>query len=277
MDRDNRYNPNKNLSKRDKLSVFYGNPTLSFIYQKSQKISCAIYLVTNHLSSQEPLKWRIRKSSLDLVKDIFSLRKNFSKNVLVFDDLKYRINELSSFLDLLCNTGFISNMNYQVLNGEIVNLSQFLSQNYDLTNSSSDTIDNDFFEVSELGDGREASKYGGLEELPGYSSVEESNISHFVKGHGKGRISKGHVSFRNTSLRTGQKDNLKGQEVTAGSKRKQEIIRIIKDKKKVMIKDITSLIGDYSEKTVQRDLVALVKAGVLKKEGERRWSKYMLA
>jgi len=44
-----------------------------------------------------------------------------------------------------------------------------------------------------------------------------------------------------------------------------------------MIKDITSLIGDYSEKTVQRDLVALVKAGVLKKEGERRWSKYMLA
>ena len=36
------------------------------------------------------------------------------------------------------------------------------------------------------------------------------------------------------------------------------------------------MLKDVSEKTVQRELFALVKEGVLKKEGEKRWSVYKL-
>lgn len=59
--------------------------------------------------------------------------------------------------------------------------------------------------------------------------------------------------------------------------RREEILTIIKDKKSVSIKDIKLIITGCSEKTLQRELIALVMNGVLKKEGERRWSTYALA
>ena len=58
--------------------------------------------------------------------------------------------------------------------------------------------------------------------------------------------------------------------------RKGAVMDIIRDKGKVGIKDISALIRGVSEKTIQRELSALVAAGVVKKEGERRWSTYSL-
>ncbi len=58
--------------------------------------------------------------------------------------------------------------------------------------------------------------------------------------------------------------------------RRDKIIRLIKEKGQSSIKDIARLIPDFSSKTVQRELSALVQAGVVKKEGERRWSRYAL-
>lgn len=43
------------------------------------------------------------------------------------------------------------------------------------------------------------------------------------------------------------------------------------------IKDISDKVSDCSEKTIQRELLTLIKDGEVIKEGERRWSKYRLA
>ena len=59
--------------------------------------------------------------------------------------------------------------------------------------------------------------------------------------------------------------------------RQRSIIAILKRKKEIMIKDISPLIHGCSEKTIQRELLAMVRAGVLKKVGEKRWSRYFLA
>lgn len=59
--------------------------------------------------------------------------------------------------------------------------------------------------------------------------------------------------------------------------RKRMIIDIVKRKGVVSIKDISTEIKDFSEKTIQRELLVMVEGGVLKKEGERRWSTYKLA
>jgi hypothetical protein len=58
--------------------------------------------------------------------------------------------------------------------------------------------------------------------------------------------------------------------------RKTSILNFIKQNKEAQIKDILTHIGDCSEKTIQRELNELIKDGVLKKEGDRRWSKYSL-
>ncbi|MFZ2763461.1 MAG: hypothetical protein WAX80_00250 [Minisyncoccia bacterium] len=59
--------------------------------------------------------------------------------------------------------------------------------------------------------------------------------------------------------------------------RQSIIIGILKRKKEVMIKDVSPLISGCSEKTIQRELSAMVQSGVLRKTGEKRWSRYSLA
>lgn len=59
--------------------------------------------------------------------------------------------------------------------------------------------------------------------------------------------------------------------------RKQLILNFIKEKGWSSIKDIAAAVPNFSSKTVQRELIDLVRTGVLKKEGERRWSRYQLA
>lgn len=58
--------------------------------------------------------------------------------------------------------------------------------------------------------------------------------------------------------------------------RKGQIVDILKDKGPSGIKDISSVIREYSEKTIQRELNNLISEGLVVKEGERRWSTYRL-
>jgi DeoR/GlpR family transcriptional regulator of sugar metabolism len=36
------------------------------------------------------------------------------------------------------------------------------------------------------------------------------------------------------------------------------------------------VIKDVSEKTIQRELISLIEAGIILKTGERRWSRYSI-
>jgi DeoR/GlpR family transcriptional regulator of sugar metabolism len=62
---------------------------------------------------------------------------------------------------------------------------------------------------------------------------------------------------------------------TSNSNNRQELIyRIIKQSGPLSIKDIAQNVPGVSSKTVQRELVSLVQSGRLKREGDRRWSRY---
>lgn len=58
--------------------------------------------------------------------------------------------------------------------------------------------------------------------------------------------------------------------------RRDRILNVLKDKVAATIKDISESVTDCSEKTIQRELIDLIKDGVIVREGERRWSKYKL-
>jgi predicted transcriptional regulator len=55
------------------------------------------------------------------------------------------------------------------------------------------------------------------------------------------------------------------------------ITRLLREKGKSSIKDIYDQFSGISEKTIQRDLQALVAKGTVKKEGEKRWSTYQIS
>jgi hypothetical protein len=61
------------------------------------------------------------------------------------------------------------------------------------------------------------------------------------------------------------------------SERQNIILREIRNRGQLTIRDLVGKIEGCSEKTIQRELLALVEGGVLKKEGERRWSKYSIS
>jgi len=60
------------------------------------------------------------------------------------------------------------------------------------------------------------------------------------------------------------------------SDRKSKIMDILDREGKKTIKEILPIFDNISEKSVQRDLLELVKEGKLKTEGEKRWRTYSL-
>jgi hypothetical protein len=58
--------------------------------------------------------------------------------------------------------------------------------------------------------------------------------------------------------------------------RRTIILALLKQKPSVNVGDIAKSIPNVSEKTIQRELIAMVGEGVLLKKGERRWSTYSI-
>ena len=58
--------------------------------------------------------------------------------------------------------------------------------------------------------------------------------------------------------------------------RREAVLSAMKDKESVYIKDISTVIRDVSEKTIQRELQKLVQEGLVTKSGSRRWTAYSL-
>ncbi len=58
--------------------------------------------------------------------------------------------------------------------------------------------------------------------------------------------------------------------------RRSRIKTVLEAKGEATIKDISEIITDCSEKTIQRELNAMIEENIVKRQGERRWSKYSI-
>lgn len=59
--------------------------------------------------------------------------------------------------------------------------------------------------------------------------------------------------------------------------RRTRISTILEAKGEATIKDISEIVTDCSEKTIQRELNAMIEDNIVIRQGERRWSRYSLA
>lgn len=258
--------------------------------KKCERLATAIYLVTNFLSDTEPMKFRLRALSLELVRDA-SFAKNGSQTAEanVLEALRANIIETLSLLELAFIAGLVSEMNFTILKREYASLRDTIEIKKSSRESRTDSI---------LGDNFFASSEPASSPRPnlGYSRGQA-----FV--HTEPALSKGHSIGQTTTPMSDR--NIKGQMVpkkeeranfgpkvgtqytpsatpraitdVAKESRRTRILKLVKDSREVTIKDIATHFADLSEKTIQRELVSLVDSGVLKKFGERRWSRYALA
>lgn len=73
-----------------------------------------------------------------------------------------------------------------------------------------------------------------------------------------------------------QKEDGKVQAVASADDRRTRIETILEAKGEATIKDISEIVTDVSEKTIQRELNAMIEENIVKRQGERRWSKYSI-
>ena len=65
-------------------------------------------------------------------------------------------------------------------------------------------------------------------------------------------------------------------DATSAEGRRDRIKTVLQAKGRASIKDISEIVADVSEKTIQRELNAMIEDNVVQRQGERRWSVYSL-
>ncbi|OGI88398.1 hypothetical protein A2995_00870 [Candidatus Nomurabacteria bacterium RIFCSPLOWO2_01_FULL_33_24] len=264
-----------------------GAEMFSSTIKKTEKLITALYMVTDGFNKDEPLRARLRSLGVDLVSDIQSLSLKFlAERYFDISEIIEKINHILSFLKISASSGFMSEMNYLVLGNEfeLLKNSVYHEQEQKESNkkTSSFTLSNNLLKKESFIEEQDSS----FNKINTSSEKKENELSYKItsvtkhKGHPDNIIYKGQSKIN-------KKDNKKTKQVFLENnyynrgqletkERKEFILKLIKEKKEIMIKDISKIISYYSEKTIQRDLLSLVNSGIIKKIGEKRWSKYSL-
>lgn len=242
----------------DKKSDFFS------IYNKSNKLSAAVFLVSDLIDNSDDLKTKIKRLSLDLVSLSINLKDtNYFDAQKTFGEIEKKTLEMMSLLDIASIAGLISKMNAEILKEEfnsfLIELNNFFislnsGTSLSIKNIFKDDkkfITNDNKDYFVTKDNHDLNIEEGTKKIVEY----RSNLNSTVVLENKSTVSNNKTHKR--------KDV-----------RKETIFDFIKGHGEVSIKDIVPNIIGCSEKTVQRELMVLIKEGKIKKEGERRWSKY---
>lgn len=250
---------------------------MSFIVKKTEKITTAIYMVTDFLADSEPLKTELRTLALSLVSDTRKLiARPTEPQVVSSSDISQTIDSTIVFLDLAITIGIISEMNGLILRTELAKVKNSLSEIFDEKKMFITThpgyanvvLDTKMFEVEKA----------TISNLATFTD----NINPTILNKGQ-EINKGQVQPLDVLYKQEVKPNQVllsvSKKTDLGNKiaRRNDVLTVVRNKGKVSIKDISEILKDIGDKTLQRELHGLVQEGVLVKEGEKRWSMYRIA
>jgi DNA-binding transcriptional ArsR family regulator len=238
--------PNENsdfvLDKAIFTNVFEKDIKRVFIYKKAERLAKALHVIAPAFATSVSLKNKLDEISLGLVnaaiQPIGVAKDAFSRELLA----------LSSVLAIARSSGLLSPMNAALISSEAHALLA------------------------------EVATY----EEPRLFFDDSPTLANLAKSASSGGESRG---FRKNNPRTKQERDVRngvsteesqGEKSQVLDKRTESILSVIKDKGTVYIKDISTVMREISEKTIQRELKRLVDSGIVAKSGERRWTAYSL-
>lgn len=237
-------------------------------YTKTNKLITALYMVTDIMDKDEPIRLKLRTLGADILSDMYT------SPVKAIPKIK----ETLAFLDIAGMVNAISEMNAGILRKEFSELKQAIFD----SNQPSATLHSEL-DLSEIFD-------EGFS-LPSASFMtEKREVEDRVRSNSIG-VQKGSTllkALKNINV-SDRKNNVsdKGQTLRPDfeflkRQRKNDILAIIKSNPQgVTITDIktkaTGSLATCGEKTLQRELIGMLKDNLLKKTGEKRWSRYFLA
>ena len=186
--------------------------------KKIERITSALYLVTNFLSDNDPIKWKIREKALNIL-------------LVGAESANWRMSHIADLLrliDVALYDQHSSPMNLSILREEYLKLDDLIKK-----------------------------ETANLDALVGPPSTLTTSAIQSSLGQKNEKTSQ--KTKKTFSLKTDRQDIILNS-LTVGVW--------------LPIKDIAKNLQNFSGKTVQRELNVLVAAGLIKKTGERRWSRY---
>jgi len=226
-------------------------------YRRAERLSAAIFILTNHVPEAEVLKIRSREKSIFLIEGMLSLRDEMRAiNSKKASDLKACVRELISLVRLLAIGGFTSLQNAEVVVEALDELSGFLAASQRSNLSETHT-----FSREDLIDVREQSRPQKVRHTP--TELSDNPV--------KDNLS---IKDKPENVEEGEKED--GERSNSVTMRSQAILEVLRVSGELGIRDIASNLPEYSEKMIQRELVHLVETRKIRKRGLKRWSTYGL-
>lgn len=269
----------KNESNRD-LEKIGQNIPYFFIRKKTEKLTSAVYMITGFLSDSEPIKWQMREIGLQILSDITLMEhetasESVQKEVRVIGGIE----KIVSLFEIASAARFISEMNLAILKDEYRSLIKNIEAKGSGASHRRRDFDRSFFDVSEIKKEKKDDFEKDKDDVFYKNKTEEvsdSATSHITSPQ-KNFVTK--TTERLASVSGTTVREIKEKSGEGKTSRQVLVLAIIKDKghgAEVSIKDIAERFTDCGEKTIQRELTSLVEKGILKKTGDRRWSRYSL-
>ena len=233
-------------------------------YTKTHKLITALYMVTDIMDKDEPLRSKLRTLGAEIISDTYYTPHNAC----------VKISEVMSFLDIAFAINIISEMNCGILRKEFLELDQSIKEWSGKSGIVNRQINLSEFLKDEL----------SLQRIPlgksiGHHSTrigvqKGSTLMEALSGVGAPASP---IGRPDTKSHTGRVNNF---DVLKQSRRNNIIAYIQKNGGNATITDIKNgayeSLASCGEKTLQRELISMVKDGVLNKTGEKRWSRYAL-
>ncbi len=261
------------------LILFNQNAHFAYIYKKTEKLVTAVYMITNFIKDTEPLKWKIRENALELLAlNIAFNTVSLSERRDLMKEYQALSLEIVSLSGIAKHSGLMSEMNCDILSREFGSLVSVIEKDENKkSNEETVVLHPGFFDV--------AKPEQNTQKDTTYSQPETST-GHAADAAGfKGQTSAYNQNTPRIDAPQARKEYLPIKDVRKADTHPTEskndrqaiIIKLLTKKAGLSINDFSEGIKGVSAKTIQRELLSMVASGVLKKEGERRWSTYSLA
>ncbi|MFA6999679.1 MAG: DeoR family transcriptional regulator [Candidatus Paceibacterota bacterium] len=229
-------------------------PIYEFANKKTEKLVTALYMVTDCMDTDDALKVKLRELGVGLLSDMYKLStlSPLDKHNHISSSLSH-VYEVLSFIEIAYTIGFISEMNTAILKKEFMILIGELESHQKKDKHFTFILDEQMFSArQDLAVNKEVKRT--LSDSVSFIN-KESPLQNFKSNK---------LNLSSTTNLTDKKDRI------------EKILNLIKEKKDISIKDISSSFTDCSEKTIQRELNSLVEKGQIKKTGAKRWSRYQV-
>lgn len=269
------------------------------LYKRALKISKAYFLLTQHIQDNDSIKLSLRAASLDMSSKTLSLVAAFNKTEDLARAVAVVAMTLASVSDIAAASRLIGDSNHALVIRQVQIFIEEVEVYWKTLSDTNQAIPSNLFEVETLDASYKNSRI--IDDISNAHTLNTSNTL-FVKDSTRDPVHSSvrpHTSpshhkvdvYKTSNQHTKQ---LKAKPVSVDHRAASQILGVVQareiknDRQSLIlstirsrgessIKDLTDVIKGCSEKTIQRELIALVGSGDLLKTGERRWSRYTIA